>query len=197
MEKIFQWKVRAMTIVMIISLILSVHVSQASEVGRRNTTIGLGTLSAYLFTRRGNKIPAYIGTAATIYAYKRYQDSINARHRREAYYARQREYRAADQHAQYLRHQAILRQNSHSNETAAYSNESMKNSSQYNERMHAFPISLHHLKPVQNKSAANTNKTPALGGAAQAGVIALALGAGLGVPKFWTLIHTHFPTSKV
>ena len=65
----------------------------ASEEGRRNTTLGLGALTGYLFTRGGSKVPAFLGLGATAYAYKRYQDSINSRHRREraaAYYRRHR-----------------------------------------------------------------------------------------------------------
>src|SRR5262245_48146637 len=67
--------------------------ASASEEGRRNTTLGLGALTGYLFTRGGNKVPAFLGLAATAYSYKRYQDSINSRHRRERaarYYRRHR-----------------------------------------------------------------------------------------------------------
>ena len=53
------------------------------EAGRRNTTIGLGALTGYLFTRGGNKTGAFIAAGATAIAYKRYEDSINARHKRE------------------------------------------------------------------------------------------------------------------
>ncbi len=66
----------------------------ASEEGRRNTTLGLGALTGYLFTRGGNKVPAFIGLGATAYAYKRYQDKINARHRRERISRRRRYYRS-------------------------------------------------------------------------------------------------------
>src|SRR5947209_1688343 len=58
--------------------------ASASEEGRRNTTLGLGALTGYLFTRGGSKIPAFVGLGATAYAYKRYQDSVNARHKRQA-----------------------------------------------------------------------------------------------------------------
>lgn len=61
--------------------------AQASEEGRRNTALGLGALSALLFTRGGNKIPAFIAAGGAAYAYKRYDDSIRARHARERRYA--------------------------------------------------------------------------------------------------------------
>ena len=66
--------------------------SAQSEEGRRNTTLGLGALTGYLFTRRGNKVPAFVAAGATAYAYKRYDDAIRARHRRERL-ARLRAYR--------------------------------------------------------------------------------------------------------
>lgn len=56
---------------------------QASEQGRKNTTLGLGAVTGYLFTRKGSKVPAFVGLAATGYAYKRYDDSVKARHQRE------------------------------------------------------------------------------------------------------------------
>lgn len=66
--------------------------ARASEEGRRNTTLGLGALTGYLFTRGGSKVPAFIGAAGTAYAYKRYDDSIRDRHRREQ---AQRAYRSS------------------------------------------------------------------------------------------------------
>lgn len=70
--------------------------AQASEEGRRNTTLALGALTGYLFTRGGSKVPAFIGLAGTAYAYKRYNDSIQARHAREK---RLRAYRARRHHS--------------------------------------------------------------------------------------------------
>ena len=70
--------------------------ASASEEGRRNTTLALGALTGYLFTRGGNKIPAFIGAAGTAYAYKRYDDAIKARHKREQ---RLRAYRARRNHS--------------------------------------------------------------------------------------------------
>ena len=57
--------------------------ARASDDGRRNTTLALGALTGYLFTRGGSKIPAFIGLGTTAYAYKRYQDKVNDRHRRQ------------------------------------------------------------------------------------------------------------------
>ncbi len=67
--------------------------ASASEEGRRNTALGLGALTGYLFTRGGNKTGAFLGLGATAYAYKRYQDKVNARHRRERYARYRRHYR--------------------------------------------------------------------------------------------------------
>ncbi len=78
----------AMAAIFIGGATLAPVAARASEEGRRNTALGLGALTAYLFTRGGSKVPAFLGLAGTAYAYKRYQDSINARHRweRAAYY---------------------------------------------------------------------------------------------------------------
>lgn len=72
--------------------------ARASEEGRRNTALGLGALTGFLFTRGGNKIPAFLGLGATAYAYKRYQDAMNHRHRQERY-ARSRHYYRAGYYA--------------------------------------------------------------------------------------------------
>jgi len=75
----------AMATLFIAGTALTPIAANASEDGRRNTALGLGALTGYLFTRGGSKVPAFIGLAGTAYAYKRYQDSINARHKRERY----------------------------------------------------------------------------------------------------------------
>ena len=72
--------------------------AKASEEGRRNTTLALGALTGYLFTRGGNKVPAFLGLAGTAYAYKRYDDSIRSRHRRERYARSRRYYRSHRSH---------------------------------------------------------------------------------------------------
>jgi hypothetical protein len=68
--------------------------AKASEEGRRNTALALGGLTAYLFTRGGSKVPAFVGLGATAYAYKRYQDKINDRKKRERYAIARRYYRS-------------------------------------------------------------------------------------------------------
>jgi uncharacterized membrane protein YebE (DUF533 family) len=73
----------AMAFLMIASMAILPMPARASEEGKRNTAIGLGALTGVLFTMRGNKIPAFAGLAATAYAYKRYDDAVKARHRRE------------------------------------------------------------------------------------------------------------------
>src|SRR5687767_12716902 len=67
--------------------------ARASEEGRRNTALGLGAVTAYLFTRGGSKVPAFVGLGATAYAYKRYQDKYNARKKRERYSTARRYYK--------------------------------------------------------------------------------------------------------
>jgi len=97
----------AMAAMFIGGITLTPVAAHASEEGRRNTTLGLGALTGYLFTRGGSKVPAFIGLAGTAYAYKRYNDSISARHAREKrmreYYrsraARLKAYRAKRHHA--------------------------------------------------------------------------------------------------
>ena len=82
--------------------------AKASEEGRRNTTLALGAATGYLFTRGGSKVPAFIGAAGTAYAYKRYNDSINDRHRRErarqAYSSSHRGSRYSDSRDYYRSH---------------------------------------------------------------------------------------------
>jgi len=74
--------------------------ANASEEGRRNTALGLGAVTAYLFTRGGSKVPAFIGLGATAYAAKRYQDSYNERKKRERYATARHYYRAGYKRAQ-------------------------------------------------------------------------------------------------
>src|SRR5207302_9210634 len=73
----------AMAALMITGVALTPVAASASEEGRRNTALGLGAVTGYLFTRRGSKVPAFAGLAGTAYAYKRYDDAIKDRHKRE------------------------------------------------------------------------------------------------------------------
>ncbi len=73
----------AMALLVMAGAALTPATARASEEGRRNTALGLGALTGYLFTRGGSKVPAFVGLGATAYAYKKYQDKVNERHRRE------------------------------------------------------------------------------------------------------------------
>ncbi len=55
---------------------------QASEEGRRNTTLGLGALTLHLLSQ-GDALPALASAAGTYYAYNRWNDAIQERHERE------------------------------------------------------------------------------------------------------------------
>jgi len=59
--------------------------AQAGETGRRNTAYGLGALTLYLFSRGGDKFPAFLSGLGTAYAIKRYDDAVKARHKRQRY----------------------------------------------------------------------------------------------------------------
>lgn len=197
MERKHRWNLLLLTIMIPALLVPGVRAARASEAGRRNTAIGLGALSAYLFTRGGNKVPAFLAAGATAYAYKRYQDAINARHRREAYYARERAYRAAYLHAQYVHHQEILAQEAHHKAVLAQEakiREQRVQNQYYNSPSRS---TVHPVTPVSTTPADPMSSSPIGGGVAQAGVLALAVGAGLGAPKLWALMHSHLPFTKV
>src|SRR5690348_14758411 len=96
----------AMAALFVSGLALTPIAASASEEGRRNTTLGLGALTGYLFTRRGSKVPAFVGLAGTAYAYKRYDDAIKARHKREKLAYGRHQYRRGYHraYARYHRH---------------------------------------------------------------------------------------------
>jgi hypothetical protein len=98
----------AMAAIFIAGLAAAPDAAGASEEGRRNTTLALGALTGYLFTRGGNKVPAFLSLGATAYAYSRYNDSISSRHRRErrakARYYRNLRYRSAQARRYYYRY---------------------------------------------------------------------------------------------
>jgi len=87
--------IRLSTTIIGLSILASLFVpaaASASEEGRRNTALALGAVTGYLFTRGGSKVPAFAGLAATAYAAKKYNDSVQDRHRREQYYGRYDDY---------------------------------------------------------------------------------------------------------
>ena len=84
-----RWLTGALAVLLAAGLLLAATPVRASEEGRRKTALGLGALSVLLFTQGGNKLPALAALGGAAYAYKRYDDSMRSRHRRErAYYRR-------------------------------------------------------------------------------------------------------------
>lgn len=55
--------------------------ARASEEGRRNTALALGAVAAGLLFTQRNKLPGVVAAAGAAYAYSRYQDGVNQRHR--------------------------------------------------------------------------------------------------------------------
>ena len=103
MTRLQRWLAATMSVVFAAAALMVGAPARANEEGRRNTTIGLGALSGLLFTLGGSKIPAFAALGATAYAYRRYEDSIHARHRRERYARLHR------RHHYYRRHHAYSR----------------------------------------------------------------------------------------
>jgi len=68
-----------------VGLMMVAPAARASEEGRRNTAIALGAAAGYLLLREKNKLPGIVAAAGAAYAYKRYEDKVKARHRRERY----------------------------------------------------------------------------------------------------------------
>ncbi len=77
--------------------------ARASEEGRRNTTLGLGAASAALLLTQKNKLPGILAGVGAVYAYSRYEHSINARHARERAMAYHRGFRRGESYARYHR----------------------------------------------------------------------------------------------
>jgi hypothetical protein len=73
----------------------------ASEEGRRNTTYALGAAAATLLLTQHNKTAGILTGLAAAYAYKRWNDSITARHRREGYWDHRYRYQQRYYHAPY------------------------------------------------------------------------------------------------
>ncbi len=57
--------------------------ANASEEGKRNTTIGLGALAIGLLLTQKNKLPGIVAAGGAAYAYTQYDASVRGRHRRE------------------------------------------------------------------------------------------------------------------
>lgn len=67
--------------------LLAPMAARASEAGRRNTTLGLGALTAVL-AAKGQWVPAAIAGVGTVAAEHNWQAQINARHRRDNWFER-------------------------------------------------------------------------------------------------------------
>ncbi len=79
----------------------------ASENGRRNTTIILGSAALALLLAKRDKTAGIITALGAAYAYKRWNDDIAARHRAEQQYGYDAGYRYRQQEA-YRQHEAWL-----------------------------------------------------------------------------------------
>ena len=189
------------------SILLLPIKSIASEEGRRNTAIGLGALTGYLFTQRGSKVPAFMGATATLYAYKRYQDAINARHKRERYYAEENAYQAGysdgKQRAVYIAqrdayaHQEALKK--HAIAMATQQREqrlraashpigaSLKQAQMEMETPVAAAATTSALDPKTAPTKASGSGNGMVGGMA---AFILGLGAALGAPRLWRVAHS-------
>jgi hypothetical protein len=67
--------------------------ARASEEGKRNTAIALGAAAVGLLLTQKNKVPGIIAGVGAAYAYKKYDDSVRDRHRREQRYGYNDDYR--------------------------------------------------------------------------------------------------------
>lgn len=79
-------KALALTAVLGFNIVVVPVAANASEEGKRNTTIALGAAAAGLLFTQKNKLPGAIAAAGAAYAYKEYDDEIKRRHRREREY---------------------------------------------------------------------------------------------------------------
>lgn len=59
--------------------------ARASEEGRKNTALALGAAAGYLLLTQKNKLPGLVAGAGAAFAFKRYDDSVKDRHRRQRY----------------------------------------------------------------------------------------------------------------
>lgn len=73
----------ALALALGIPLCLLPVTARASEEGQRNTAIGLTAAAAALLLTQKNKLPGIVVGAGAAYAWKRHQDTVNERRRRE------------------------------------------------------------------------------------------------------------------
>lgn len=82
------------------SLVIAPIAVQASEEGKRNTTLGLSAIAAALLLTQKNKVPGIVAAAGAAYSYKTLDDDIKSRHRRERsddYYRDRDSYRSQEE----------------------------------------------------------------------------------------------------
>jgi hypothetical protein len=85
MNRIHRLVATGCAVVMGAGLVTAPIAARASEEGRRNTALGLGAAAAYLLLSQRNKTAGIAAAAGAAYAYKRYDDSVRARHQWENY----------------------------------------------------------------------------------------------------------------
>ncbi|HZO90021.1 MAG TPA: hypothetical protein VFB38_16955 [Chthonomonadaceae bacterium] len=76
----------ALAAVMGVGIVTAPLAARASEQGRRNTAIALGAAAVGLLLTQKNKLPGIVAGVGAAYAYKRYNDAVSDRHRREREY---------------------------------------------------------------------------------------------------------------
>jgi hypothetical protein len=94
----------ALTLVFGMGIFALPMTARASEEGRRNTALALGAAAAGLLLTQKNKVPGIAVAAGAAYAYTRYQDKVNDRHKREqryGYYDRNDRYDRYDRDSRY------------------------------------------------------------------------------------------------
>ena len=97
--------------------------ARASEEGQRNTALGLSAAAAALLLTQKNKLPGIIAGAGAAYAWKKNQDSIESRHRRE----REWGYDRRDRNDYRYRDNSNYRDNSSYRDDYSYRNERRDN----------------------------------------------------------------------
>jgi hypothetical protein len=83
----FPYRLAMTTLVLVFGtgLLLAPLGARASEEGRRNTALALGTAAGVLLVTQKNKTPGILAALGAAYAYKTYDDAIRERHKRERY----------------------------------------------------------------------------------------------------------------
>jgi hypothetical protein len=83
MKRVHRLTALGLTAVLGLGMVTMPFAARASEEGERNTALGLTAAAAALLLTQKNKLPGIIAGAGAAYAWKKNQDSINSRHKRE------------------------------------------------------------------------------------------------------------------